>query len=275
MKKTISILTGVLCLMACNKVKTPSNNNTLSAVATIDTQTKTVYTDNGTGAGLKVDWADEDSFKAYYSGSSEPIVFSKTEEGASFTAESVPDGVTSATAFTGLYGSKATYDGNINIDFTKQNGTLENIKDFDVMLASSELTDGVLSFAFKHKCAIIRLKVVNKTSSYSVKKVELAFHDSLLDSGFGTTGFTTNTYTAYNSFTFTLANPIAAGKTETVYCVVPAISHKKLIPTDISSAISETTVCASIQIGETKNIEAGKVYDTSVDFTAGYCTNPD
>ena len=33
--------------MACNKVEGPSNNNTLSAVATIDTQTKTAYTDNG------------------------------------------------------------------------------------------------------------------------------------------------------------------------------------------------------------------------------------
>ena len=61
MKKTVSILAGVLCLMACNKVEGPSNNNTLSAVATIDTQTKTAYTDNGLGAGLTDDWAAYDS----------------------------------------------------------------------------------------------------------------------------------------------------------------------------------------------------------------------
>ena len=66
MKKTVSILAGVLCLMACNKVEEPSNSNTLSAVASIDTQTKTAYTDNGVGNGLKVDWAESDSFTAYY-----------------------------------------------------------------------------------------------------------------------------------------------------------------------------------------------------------------
>ena len=65
MKKTVIILAAVFCLMACNKVEGPSNNNTLSAVATIDTQTKTAYTDNGAGNGMKVDWAEYESLKSY------------------------------------------------------------------------------------------------------------------------------------------------------------------------------------------------------------------
>ena len=54
--------------MACNKAEVPGGGNQLSAVATIDTQTKTVYTDNGVNAGMKVEWADADSFTAYYEG---------------------------------------------------------------------------------------------------------------------------------------------------------------------------------------------------------------
>ena len=101
MKKTVSILAGVLCLMACNKVEDPSNNNTLSAVATIDTQTKTAYTDNGVGNGMKVDWAESDSFTAYYNGTS-TLTFSKSAAGSTFSAENVPDGVTTSTQFTGV-----------------------------------------------------------------------------------------------------------------------------------------------------------------------------
>ena len=69
-------MAGVLCLMACNKVENPSNSNNLSAVASIDTQTKTVYTDNGAGNGMKVDWAESESFKAYYS-NSDYLTFNK------------------------------------------------------------------------------------------------------------------------------------------------------------------------------------------------------
>ena len=250
--------------MACNKVETPSNNNTLSAVATIDTQTKTVYTDNGIGAGLKVDWADEDSFKAYYSGSSEPVIFSKTEAGTSFKAESVPDGVTSATAFTGLYGSNATYNGSINIDFSKQNGELDNIKDFDVMLASSELTDGVLSFAFKHKCAIIRLTVTNNSSDYDIQKVNITARDASIDTDFGTTGITQNSYC---SLTFTLANSIQYNETKTVYCVVPAMSYKAgVVGTGVTTP---HVVSISFNVPST-GIEAGKVYDRQMIYNGTY-----
>lgn len=277
MKKTVSILAGVLCLMACNKVEEPSNNNTLSAVATIDTQTKTAYEDYGTGNGMKVDWAESDSFTAYYNGTS-TLPFSKSAAGSTFSAENVPDGVTTSTQFTGLYGSAATLSstGAINIDFRKQDGSLENLPAYDVMTATSELTDGALSFAFKHKCAILRLSVKNGDLSGKtpVKQVELIINDSSISSDFGTSGFTVNTYSGYSSVTFTLANPILYGQTATVYCVIPAITYKKISYSGIGATIKDNLVSYVINTPET-GIVAGNVYDASTLYEAGSCTNPE
>lgn len=189
MKKTVSILAGALCLMACNKIEGPSNSNTLSAVASIDTQTKTAYTDNGAGNGMKVDWAESDGFTAYYNGTN-TLTFNKSEAGSTFSAVNVPEGVTTSTRFTGLYGSAATLSSNgaINIDFTQQNGTLENLPAYDVMTATSELIDGALSFAFKHKCAILRVTVQNKYAASStnkdVKQLNLVFKNAKIDEAF-------------------------------------------------------------------------------------------
>lgn len=277
MKKTVSILAGVLCLMACNKVEDPSNNNTLSAVATIDTQTKTAYTDNGVGNGMKVDWAESDSFTAYYSGTS-TLTFSKSAAGSTFSAVDVPDGVNTSTQFTGLYGSAATLSstGAINIDFRKQDGSLKNLPAYDVMTATSELTDGALSFAFKHKCAILRLSVKNGDSSGKtpVKQVELIINDSSISSDFGTSGFTVNTYSGYSSVTFNLANQIQYGQTATVYCVIPAITYKKISYSSIGATIKDNLVSYVINTPEA-GIVAGKVYDASVLYEAGYCTDPE
>lgn len=273
MKKIVSIMAGMLCLMACNKVETPSNNTTLSAVATIDTQTKTVYTDNGIGAGMKVDWADEDSFKAYYSGSSEPVIFSKTEAGTSFKAESVPDGVTSATAFTGLYGSNATYNGSINIDFSKQNGELDNIKDFDVMLASSELTDGALSFAFKHKCAILRVTIQNKYASTStnkdVKQLNLVFKNAKIDEAFASGCLGTYSYSDKQFWANFKTLDVPPQTTKTYYFAVPAMEYiKDESLYDSIGMLPDNTVEKTISFNDTTKpgIVAGKVYDISLTF---------
>ncbi|MGM9791977.1 MAG: hypothetical protein ACI3Y4_06195 [Candidatus Cryptobacteroides sp.] len=277
MKKTVSIMAGVLCLMACNKVEGPSNNNTLSVVASIDTQTKTAYEDYGAGNGMKVDWAESDSFTAYYNGTS-TLTFSKSAAGSTFSAVDVPEGVNTGTQFTGLYGSAATLSstGAINIDFSKQDGSLDNLPAYDVMTATSELTDGALSFAFKHKCAILRLSVINGDSSGKtpVKQVELMINDSSISSDFGTSGFTVNTYSGYSSVTFNLTNQIPYGQTATVYCVIPAITYKKVISSGIGGTIKKNLVSYVINTPES-GIVAGKVYDASVTYEGEYCTNPE
>ena len=149
---------SVLCLAAlavaaCNKegVRTVGESLCANAYIISSPATKTVYEigNYGEKAGTKVSWSDAESFNAYYDGGASPVIFSKTAAGTSFTAESVPEGVSVSTLFAGLYGSAATLNsaGKIDIDFSKQNGEADNLSAYDVMTATSELKEGALSFA--------------------------------------------------------------------------------------------------------------------------------
>lgn len=265
---------SVLCLAAlavaaCNKEGVQTAGESLCANAYISSSaTKTVYEigNYGEKAGTKVSWSDAESFKAYYDGGASPVIFSKTAAGTSFTAESVPEGVSVSTPFTGLYGSAATLnpDGKIDIDFSKQNGEADNLSAYDVMTATSELKEGALSFAFKHNCAILRLKCVNHTIK-PVSKVKLLFFKAQVSVEFGGTGF----YDTgdYISLSINLKTPVEAGSSEkgkgTVgfrYVIVPAIGYQKSsyegIPIGEIDEFSN-----SIELSGTKSIEAGKVYD--------------
>lgn len=266
---------SVLCLaalavVACNKEGVQTAGVSLCANAYIlSSATKTVYEigNYGENAGTKVSWSDAESFNAYYDGGASPVIFSKTAAGTSFTAESVPEGVSVSTLFTGLYGSAATLnsEGKIDIDFSKQNGELDNLSAYDVMTATSELKEGALSFAFKHNCAILRLKCVNHTIN-PVSKVKLLFLKAQVSVEFGGTGFYENAR-KYVSLSINLKTPVEAGSSEkgkgTVgfrYVIVPAIGYQKSsyegIPIGKFDEFSN-----SIELSGTKSIEAGKVYD--------------
>ena len=274
MKKTVIILAAVFCLMACNKVEGPSNNNTLSAVASIDTQTKTAYTDNGVGNGMKVDWAKSDSFTAYYNGTS-TLTFSKSAAGSTFSAVDVPDGVTTSTQFTGLYGSAATLSstGAINIDFRYQDGSLENLAAYDVMTATSELTDGALSFAFKHKCAILRVTIQNKYASTStnkdVKQLNLVFKNAKIDEAFASGCLGTYSYSDKQFWANFKTLDVPPQTTKTYYFAVPAMEYiKDESLYDSIGMLPDNTVEKTISFNDTTKpgIVAGKVYDISLTF---------
>lgn len=266
---------SVLCLAAlavaaCNKEGVLTAGASLCANAYISSSaTKTVYEigNYGEKAGTKVSWSDAESFNAYYDGGASPVIFSKTAAGTSFTAESVPEGVSVSTLFTGLYGSAATLnsEGKIDIDFSKQNGEVDNLSAYDVMTATSKLDAGALSFVFKHNCAILRLKCVNHTIN-PVSKVKLLFFKAQVSGEFGGTGFYENAR-KYVSLSINLKTPVEAGSAVkdkgTVgfrYVIVPAIGYQKSsyegIPTGKFDEFSN-----SIELSETKSIEAGKVYD--------------
>lgn len=266
---------SVLCLAAlavaaCNKEGVQTAGESLCANAYISSSaTKTVYEigNYGEKAGTKVSWSDAESFNAYYDGGASPVIFSKTAAGTSFTAESVPDGVSVSTLFTGLYGSAATLnsEGKIDIDFSKQNGEVDNLSAYDVMTATSKLKEGALSFAFKHNCAILRLKCVNHTIN-PVSKVKLLFFKAQVSGEFGGTGFYENAR-KYVSLSINLKTPVEAGSAVkdkgTVgfrYVIVPAIGYQKssseFIPVGEFDEFSN-----SIELSGTKSIEAGKVYD--------------
>lgn len=272
------IYSSVVCLaalavVACNKEGAQTASETLCANAYISSDaTRTVYEvgNYGDKTGVKVSWDTAESFKAYYDGGTAPVVFSKTAAGTSFTAESVPEGVSVSTPFTGLYGSAATLnsDGKIDIDFSEQNGEAGNISAYDVMTAMSELKEGALSFAFKHNCAILRLKCVNHTIK-PVSKVKLCFWKAQVSEKFAGTGLVKNPKEPYYSLSIDLKTPSDKGSSVKGqgyvtyrYVIVPAMSYlqpasgKEIMPKDNLDAFSK-----QIDFSESKCIEAGKVYD--------------
>lgn len=269
---------SVLCLaalavVACNKEGAQTAGETLCANAYISSDaTRTVYEvgNYGDKTGAKVSWDTAESFRAYYDGGTAPVVFSKTAAGTSFTAESVPEGVSVSTPFTGLYGSAATLnpDGKIDIDFSKQNGEADNLSAYDVMTATSELKDGALSFAFKHNCAILRLKCVNHTIK-PVSKVKLCFWKAQVSEKFAGTGLVKNPKEPYYSLAIDLKTPSEKGSAVKGqgyvtyrYVIVPAMSYlqpakgKEIMPADYLDSFSR-----QIDFSESKCIEAGKVFD--------------
>lgn len=270
---------SVLCLaaltvVACNKEGAQTAGETLCANAYISSDaTRTVYEigNFGENARTKVSWSDAESFRAYYDGGTAPVVFSKTAAGTSFTAESVPEGVSVSTPFTGLYGSAATLnsDGKIDIDFSKQNGTLENLPAFDVMTAASKFNGGALSFAFKHNCAILRLKCVNHTAN-AANRVVLDFAKAQVSEEFGNAGFDSSSK-YWIRLSINLETPAEKGSSEYGkgsvgyrYVMVPAMNYLASMPEGLgigSSYDPFMTFHRRIDFYATKYIEAGKVYD--------------
>lgn len=269
------IYSSVVCLaalavVACNKEGAQTAGETLCANAYISSDaTRTVYEvgNYGDKTGVKVSWDIAESFRAYYDGGTAPVVFSKTAAGTSFTAESVPEGVSVSTPFTGLYGSAATLnsDGKIDIDFSKQNGEADNISAYDVMTATSELKEGALSFAFKHNCAILRLKCINHYKK-EISKLELDFECAKLSEEFASTCLSVMDYKQSASLSITLKNPVAAGSpvkdkgtVEYRYVIVPALKFESSNYASIGFA--GEWFYKTISLSGKKSIEAGKVYD--------------
>ena len=274
------IYSSVVCLaalavVACNKEGAQTTGETLCANAYISSDaTRTVYEvgNYGDQTGAKVSWDTAESFKAYYDGGTAPVVFSKTAAGTSFTAESVPEGVSVSTPFTGLYGSAATLnsDGKIDIDFSKQNGEADNISAYDVMTATSELKEGALSFAFKHNCAILRLKCVNHTAN-AANRVVLDFAKAQVSDEFGSTGFDLSSK-YWIRLSINLETHAEKGSSEYGkgsvgyrYVIVPAMNYLASMPESLgiggSSYDEFWTFSKRIDFSPTKYIEAGKVYD--------------
>lgn len=263
-----AIVMALVSLVACNKEGVQTVGETLSANAYISPETKTDYVigNYGEKAGVKVSWSDAEKFKAYYKGGAEPVTFSKTAAGTSFTAETVPSGVTASTTFTGLYGLAATLnsEGKIDIDFSKQNGEADNLAAYDVMTATSELKEGILSFAFKHNCAILRLKCVNYTEE-EVNYVILDFAKAEISKEFASTGLDESRSVCIR-LKFKLGKPVAKdseeknGLTEYRYVIVPAMNYCDSMKDGIVFG-DNSSFHRTITFYDTKYIEAGKVYD--------------
>lgn len=270
-----AIVMALVSLVACNKEGVQTVGETLSANAYISPETKTDYVigNYGEKAGVKVTWSETktETFQAYYDGGAKPVIFSKDGAGTSFTAKDVPSGVSASTTFTGLYGSAATLnsDGKIDIDFSRQNGEADNLAAFDVMTATSELNQGMLSFAFKHNCAILRLKCVNHTNN-AANCVVLDFAKAQVSDEFGSAGFDLSSK-QWIRLKINLSTPAKKGSSEYGkgsvgyrYVIVPAMNYLASMPEGLgigSSYDPFMTFHRRIDFYTTKYIEAGKVYD--------------
>ena len=276
MRKLIvpAVVMAIVSAVSCNKISETGKVRSLSADAFISGGTKTDYspgTDVNGKPIVKVTWSDKDSFKAYYDVSKNPIIFSKAAAGTSFSATDVPAGVTASTTFTGLYGSAATLnsEGKIDIDFSDQNGELDNLAAYDVMTATSELKEGALSFAFKHNCAILRLKCVNHTAN-AANRVVLDFAKAQVSEDFGNAGFDSSSK-YWIRLSINLETPAEKGSSEYGkgsvgyrYVIVPAMNYLASMPEGLgigSSYDPFMTFYRRIDFYTTKYIEAGKVYD--------------
>ena len=268
-----AIIMALVSLVACNKEGVQAVGETLSANAYISSgATKTVYSipDYDVKAKVGVSWDVKESFKAYYDGGATPVIFSKDGAGTSFTAKDVPSGVSASTTFTGLYGSAATLnsDGKIDIDFSQQNGEVGNLAAYDVMTATSKLEEGMLSFAFKHNCAILRLKCVNHTPD-PISQLILDFAQAQISEEFGDTGFD-KSCKFWIRLAINLEVPSQTGSSEYGkgsvgyrYVIVPAMKYCKGpegFKTD-DNFDPFKTFHRRIEFYSTKYIEAGKVYD--------------
>lgn len=289
MKKFI-LMAAVLPLLlaSCEKEATV---NTLTATATVagDNETKTTYTDNGTAAtsALKVKWSDAESFKAYYS-STEYVTFSKTS-GNTFTAADVPAGVTSATRFTGVYGTKATYnsDGTVSIDFSNQDGTLDNLDKYDVMKCVPTTEESALKFAFEHQCAIIRVKLTStNAASASKNHLYIQFVNAKIKSGIINSSSNSSNVIAGSSnaggisstgnglkLDVYFSGPITSGQTKTIYVTVPPMEYNGINSSSVGGMSYGYPYSVEFKSGKT--IDAGKLYDIATTFQDGYGATSD
>ena len=137
------------------------------------------------------------------------------------------------------------------------------------MSATSELNNGVLSFAFKHNCAILRLKCVNHTIN-QVNKVRLIFSKAKVSDEFAGTGIIEGN-SGQVTLSITLKTPVEAGSAVKDkgsvgyrYVIVPAIKYRPE-GKGIFTFGSFDSFEKMIDISETKSVEAGKVYDVLCD----------
>lgn len=283
MKKVIyTILAGAaLCAAASCSKENIHSVNTLTATATIDEskETKTVNTDLGAKAGIKVDWAQNESFKAYYAGGD--LNFTK-ENGGDFVATDVPSGVSASTPFVGVYGEKVTaYDyatGTVTIDYSNQDGSLENLAMYDAMVATSTVDADGLHFPFAHKSAFLRITLQDDpdtdgshrdedSTDEGRKLVKLSFKNcNLLDEHIAVQGFTPG---KNFNVSFNLASELTTGERRVIYVAIPAmtLTYKSsmvfdLIPEGYYKSVSSTSK-------KTVTFEAGKVYETTITYYCG------
>ena len=275
-----------LVLFSCAKSgeQTPAEEisaeptRTVVATASIDGQdTKTTYTDNGVGSSIDVDWATNDSFNAYYSGSSS-VVFNTTD-GTIFTAD-VPGGATSLKA---VYGP-VSYDGSeytVSLGGQATGGvteTLANLASYDAMIAPEQADLENVHFAFAHQCAFLRIKLLRGTAASGndtqEKTVSLTIKNCALNgnSGVNYEGWTYDSSNKILKIDITLSAALATSGEKTLYVAIPPLTYASGTPTGLEQGIAPAYTKTFTLSDGGLSFVAGKVYDTTISFTPAIMT---
>lgn len=258
---------------------------TLSATASIEGENKTraVHVEDKNSSNkpiLKVNWDTNETFKAYYEGSNTPLIFNK-ENGSTFVATQVPEGITASTPFIGVYGEKVTYNpttGKYAIDYSGQDGKLANLAKYDVMTAASTNDSEGLHFHFSHKSAILKINLKRGNKDYAnstdagQKSVHLffmryQFSDETIETTWGQ-----NIY-------ITLDTPLAKNEVRTIYLAIPPIAgnadeHTQPVPT-YTEGYNKTVNLRSTGLTQTTlTFNAGLLYETNITYSCPQVSNP-
>lgn len=296
MKKMNILMIAVTMLgmaISCNKNADIPQTKSLSATASIDgeDQTKTVYTEDENETSnpiLRVNWDANETFKAYYEGSNTPLFFNKVNSG-SFEATDVPEGVTASTPFVGIYGQKVSYEaatGKYTVDYSGQDGTLENLAKYDVMVASSEVDAEGLHFPFKHKSAFLRITLKDDATTDKKHKDEHSTDDGRKSFAI-TFKFNTCTFNDENMVvtegmltdrfivSFSLASELNDGEERIIYVAIPAMTlTKKSGGLGGGGSIDVVTEGYHKTVNSNLTFEPGKLYTTTIEYNCAGSHTP-
>lgn len=278
--KKIILAFGILPLMfiSCEKEEI---TRTIVATATIEggADTKVSYTADGNA--LKVNWDNDDTFQASTTNGASDMTFTKTDGNNTFTTTSISD-FTDKILYAYYAGSNVTRSAKTQgktttitntINFAGQDGSIGNLKNYELMTSSATVSNDAVDFSFSHECAILKV-TVNATDA-TTSAITLRFLCAQVASGITTNGgITSGSAVVYNDgaakkpttesanyVDFTSASISFPAGESTVYFVVPPISFTsalKYTPNQISGK--------TIILNNTKTIAAGNVYRVSVNI---------
>lgn len=127
--------------------------------------TRTTYTSLGVTSGVKVDWEEGDELVLYGVESEQVFTFTYSQELIGGTHWTYTDAsFQEGEPLVGIYTAASVKDNMLTvgaeINFDNQDGTLENLKNYDLMISAPAIyTNHSVTLEFKHICTFLRIAV--------------------------------------------------------------------------------------------------------------------
>lgn len=243
MKKLFVSLAMLSALVACNKEavqeeqEQPAGNKQI-ITATVNTPTKVDYSEvtPGGGAGLTSVWAEGDQFYAIQDGAKVvtfKLVSGAGETTATFTAET--EGATAYTQWKAVLGGKAdAYSSEVHCGYMKQNGTVDNLSDYNYVISEGTGKTPEFNFATGSTKLSYTLRIKLPAGIKCIEYTPCAYHkitsseESIIYLN-AADGEGSNEYGPSKTSTITLDHNSTKG--EIIYIALPAIDFSTTLQT--------------------------------------------